>query len=269
MLTPLQSKLLEMFAWLTSFLEKNQIRYYAMGGTALGAARHGGFIPWDDDIDICIPRKDYERLINLLREPIDHYVIETSDSEDKDFIYNFAKFYDTNTTLTEELRRDITRGVYIDIFPLDGLGNTLEEAICYYKKIDRMNMLLAMISCKFRKDRAFLKNIAVAIGRLIPISPKWLIKKIHNQCRQRNFDDYKYVTNCMSTYRTKEILDKSILGVPKTYNFENMQIKGPEYMDRYLSSIYHNWRDLPPLEKRHTAHDFKSIDLNKSYLNRD
>lgn len=267
MLTPLQSKLLEMFAWLTSFLEKNQIRYYAMGGTALGAARHEGFIPWDDDIDICVPRRDYERLIMLLREPIDHYVIETSNSDADEFIYNFAKFYDTNTTMTEELRRDVTRGVYIDIFPLDGLGDTLEDALAYYKKIDRMNMLLAMISCTFRKDRSFLKNCAVAIGRILPISPKWLIKKIHEQCKERDYDNYQFVTNCMSTYRTKEILDKSILGKPTPYKFENIMIMGPEKMDEYLSSIYREWRVLPPEEKRHSAHDFKCLNLNKPYRN--
>ena len=266
MLNPLQKKLLEMFAWLTAFMEKNNIRYYAMGGTALGAARHQGFIPWDDDIDICLPRKDYYKLISLLRDPIDHYIIETADNGAKDFNYNFAKFYDTNTSMTEELRYNITRGVYIDIFPLDGLGNTMEEALSTYKKIDRMNIVLAMITSTFRSDRNILKNVAVFIGRLIPICPKWLIRKIQSECSKKDFDDYKYVTNCMSTYRFKEILDKSILGNPTVYKFEDIYIKGPEKMDVYLSSIYNDWRALLPLGKRHSAHDFKGLNLDKSYM---
>lgn len=77
MLNPLQQKLLGMLTWLIKYIDDNNIRYYIIGGTMLGAVRHEGFIPWDDDIDSAVPRNDYERLIDLLKSPVDHYVIES------------------------------------------------------------------------------------------------------------------------------------------------------------------------------------------------
>ena len=71
-MNPLQSKLLEMLTWLSSYLNEKGLTYYVMGGTMLGAVRHQGFIPWDDDVDIIMPREDYEKLIEYLKEPVDH-----------------------------------------------------------------------------------------------------------------------------------------------------------------------------------------------------
>ena len=157
----LQEKLLEMFTWLVDFMSKNNLRYYMIGGTMLGAVRHQGFIPWDDDIDIAMPRSDYEKLIALLKDPVDHYLIETPRSLEKDYVYGYAKLYDMNTTMTEKKRKNITRGIYIDIFPLDGIGNTLDESYKNYKKIDRLHMLLAMKECAYRRGRKWWKNMAV------------------------------------------------------------------------------------------------------------
>ena len=83
----LQSKLLEMLTWLSKYLEEHNIRYYVVAGTFLGAVRHEGFIPWDDDVDIAVPRADYQRLLELLKEPVDHYVIESPYGGAPDFIY--------------------------------------------------------------------------------------------------------------------------------------------------------------------------------------
>lgn len=260
-----QKKLVEMFKWLTEFLEKHNLRYYMVAGTLLGAIRHGGIIPWDDDIDIAMPRADYEKLIKLLEKPIDNYVIESCKGDAKDFVYAFAKFYDMNTTMTEYLRKSVTRGVYIDIFPLDGVGNTLEEGAKYYKKIDRNNMLLAMKVCAYRKERKWWKNFAVFLGGFLPINTKKQTQKIDRLCCRRDYDDYKYVVNSMSTYRFRDIMDKSIYGAPTPYTFEGFTVYGPEKAEEYLTKIYGDWRKLPPEDKRHAAHDFVGVDLNKPY----
>ena len=265
MLTPMQSKLLEMLKWLTEYLDSHNIRYYAVGGTVLGAARHQGFIPWDDDIDIAVPRKDYDRLVEMMRTPVDHYIIETSESGSKDFRYNYAKFYDMNTTLQERLSQNLKRGVFIDVFPFDGLGNTQEEALATFKGIDRLNMLLATKLCTFRRERSLLKNLSIIIGRIIPISVHGLITKINAKCRMTDYDTSIYVCNCMGSYREREIIEKSLLGEPTLMQFEDMYIKCPQNYDGYLTHIYRNWRQLPPENKRHTAHDFIELDLNKPY----
>lgn len=267
MLNPLQTKLLEMLKWLTDYLHENELTYYIIGGTMLGAARHKGFIPWDDDIDIGMPRQDYEKLIKLLENPIEHYVIESPKGYARDYLYNVAKFYDVNTSMTELLRKKIKRGVYIDIFPLDGIGNTEEESFKNYKKIDRANMLLAMLVCGVRKERKWWKNCAVLAGRILPISPKKLAQKVDLLSAKRDFYKCEWVGNMMSTYRARDIMKREIFGTPTLYNFEGLQVYGPEKHEEYLTQIYGDWRKLPPKKKQHSAHDFAELDLNKSYVN--
>jgi lipopolysaccharide cholinephosphotransferase len=254
-----------MFSWLTEFINKNGLRYYVVGGTMRGAVRHEGFIPWDDDIDIGMPRADYEKLIELLKEPVEHYVIESTKSDAKDYLYSYAKLYDLNTTMTELVRKKVVRGVYVDIFPLDGIGNTEAEAAKNYKKVDRKNMLLAMKVCRYRKERKWWKNAAVFLGRLIPVNTKKLTRSVDSLCAKMDYDEYKQVGLLVSTYRHRELMPKEVYGVPTEYNFEGIKVFGPEKADEYLTRIYKDWRKLPPEDKRHSAHDFIDLDLNKPY----
>ena len=260
-----QKKLVEMFKWLTEFIERHGLTYYVVAGTLLGAVRHEGIIPWDDDIDIAMPRPDYEKLLELLKEPIEHYVVESCNGEAEDFVYAFAKFYDMNTTMTEHLRKSVTRGVYVDIFPLDGIGNTEAEGVKNYKAIDRANMILAMKVCAYRKDRKWWKNCAVFLGGFLPISVKKYTRKINAKCLKRRYEDCEFVVHSMSTYRFKEIMPKAIYGTPTKYKFEGFEVYGPEKADWYLTRIYGDWRKLPPEDKRRAAHDFEGVDLNVGY----
>lgn len=267
MLSPLQNKLLEMFAWLSDFLDKNGLRYYAINGTFLGAVRHKGFIPWDDDIDIALPRCDYQKLIELLSFQKGKYVIEYPDGRTIDYPYNIAKVYDTSTTMIESLRMEVVRGVYIDVFPLDGLGDTYNEALKTFRKIDILNKLQSIKTCKIRKGRKWWKNACILLGRFIPVNYLYLSFRANQLCMQRNFDNSRFVASCMSTYRSREIMDKSYYGKPTNYQFENIVIKGPEKADEYLTQLFHNWKELPPLDKRHSAHDFTYLNLNESFIN--
>ena len=102
-----------------SFCEKNSLRYFLAYGTLLGAVRHGGFIPWDDDIDVAMPRTDYERFLKEFRD--ERY--EVYDLSKKGYFYPFAKLCDTTTVLIEEMSVKNSIGVYIDIFPMDGIAD--------------------------------------------------------------------------------------------------------------------------------------------------
>ncbi len=269
MMNKLQSKLLEMFTWLTGYLHEHELRYYMIEGTMLGAARHGGFIPWDDDIDIGMPRKDYNILIGLLKEPTkDGYVVEAPSGDAKDFLYPFAKFYDTKTTLVEKLRHNVKRGIYIDIFPLDGIGESIEESLSNYKAIDRLNMILAMKTSRWRKDRVWWKNAAVVIGTVIPVSAKKLTSKIDLLCSSRDFDKSRFSSNLISTYRGREIMERTIYGEPTFFDFEGIRVCGIEHYDEYLTKLYGDWRKLPPEDKRHSAHDFAELKYEESYLSK-
>ncbi len=269
MLRSIQRKLLDMLEWFHEYCIANNIHYYAVGGTVIGALRHKGFIPWDDDIDIVIPREEYNRLIGKFNKPIDHYILESPYSENNDYLYTYAKLYDINTTLTEKTRYPCRRGVYIDVFPLDGIGMTEQEALANFKQVDRKNMFLMTRTCVIRKDRSWYKNASILVSCLIPsfaVNNKRLAISVDKLANSLNNDDATYVANLMGAYRTKEIVKKEFFGKPTLYEFENIEIFGPENYNEYLTQIYGNWKELPPEEKRYTKHDFLELNLDKSYL---
>ena len=265
----LQGRLLKMLGWFHKYCEDNNITYYAIGGTVLGAARHKGFIPWDDDIDLALPRKDYNKLMDTFKGTIDGYCLETPYSDKKDFLYTFSKLYDTNSTMVEHTRFDCKRGIYIDIFPLDGIGNSFEEAAANMKKFDRKNMLLMMRTCAIRKERKWYKNLSIIMARAVPsfiINEKKLSLGLEKLANSLNDDSAEYLANLSGAYRFKEITKKSVFGNPTLYDFEDQKIYGPQHTDEYLTGVYGNWRQLPPEDKRKSGHDFIFLDYNKSYL---
>ncbi len=269
MISQVQIKLLDMLKWFHEYCKKNDINYYAVGGTMIGIMRHQGFIPWDDDIDIAIPRKDYDKLIHGFTDVIDGYLLESPYSGNSDYLYSYAKLYDTRTTLVEKTRVLCKRGIFIDIFPLDGIGNSYEEARNNFKKFDRKNMLLMTRTCVIRNDRSWYKNASIIAARAIPsflINDKDLSISVDKLAEKMNNDASTYVANLMGTYRTKEITLREYFGSPTLYPFEGIEIYGPEKYDEYLSGIYKNWRELPPEDKRYTKHDFVVFDLENSYL---
>ena len=263
----LKPMLVEMLKWFHNFCVENNLRYYAAGGTMLGAIRHKGFIPWDDDIDVMMPRADYTKLEEIMKtQKCKRYILETPNTDAKDYYYTFSKLYDTRTTLVENSKFKIKRGIYIDIFPLDGMGNSIEESKKHFKKIERANNLLLSKIASVRKGRSFIKNAAVIGFRFIPLNEKKLLKKVVRLCALHDCDECLYIGNPVGAWRFNEIMSKDIIGIPTLYEFEDIKIYGAEKPDEYLTHLYGEWRKLPPVEKRVSHHDFIFCDLNQSYL---
>jgi len=264
-----QSRLLDMVSWFHNFCEENSLKYYLIGGTMLGAVRHKGFIPWDDDIDIGMPREDYNKLADILScSKSEKYELETPDTLEKDYYYPFSKIYDTSTTLIENTKYKIKRGIYIDLFPIDGIGDSLEEGYRNYKKINRLfNLLLTRVT-GIRKGRSFYKNASTYIMQLIPecfINNKKILQKLISASQSRKFEDSPFVGNLCGAWRYKEIMPKEMFGRPTKIVFEGIEVYGVEKPEEYLSHLYGDWRKLPPVEKQVSHHDFVLLDLNKSY----
>jgi lipopolysaccharide cholinephosphotransferase len=120
----LQKKQLEILKEFDRVCRENNLTYFANGGTCIGAIRHNGFIPWDDDVDVMMPREDYEKLLKLQNPWSDSKYFLQTFRTDKHYVLNFAKLRDSSTTYLESLFYNIRQnhGVWIDIFPLDGIS---------------------------------------------------------------------------------------------------------------------------------------------------
>lgn len=268
-MTELQTKLLSMLGWYHNFCVEHDLRYYAIGGTALGAVRHGGFIPWDDDIDVGMPRADYIRFQKLSvdingKTP---YFAEFP-SLKKDFVYQFGKLYDTRTTLVESTRYKTKRGIYLDIFPLDGMGNSQEKAVQRIHKIDWLTAIYSTRVCALRRGRKWYKNAAIILSRAVPnalCDYRKIVKEIDYLGQEEDFDGSEFVTNIAGD-NGRKIMRRELFGIPKLWSFEDISIFLPEKVEEYLRSLYGQWELPPPESERISHHDYLYMNLDEGFL---
>ena len=266
-----QLKLTEILSIFHDFCVKHSLCYYAVSGTALGAARHKGFIPWDDDIDVGLPRPDYERFITIFNKENHNkrYILECPNSPDSLYLHPFSKIYDTKTTLIESFQKPLKRGIYLDIFPIDGAGNSKGESSSLMKKLDKLFLLREMRPTKISRNRALYKNCVLFLAQLAPnclINNKKIVLTIDSLCKTKDYAHSEFVGNLMGYARMNEIVPKKVLGTPTPLKFEDLTIFAPQDIDSYLTSLYGNWRQPPPIEKQKTLHRYYSLDLCNSYL---
>lgn len=237
-------------------------RYSLAGGSALGCIRHKGFIPWDDDIDILMPRKDYEEFLKYCRDNVkDFYVLACE--FDNQYSWINAKVCDSNTYLEEEMgfRMDYKEGVYVDIFPIDGAGNTYEEGIKSFKR-QRFNLeLLNAANWKHfirSKTRGLIyEPIRFAFYLLSRfVNPNHLSNKIESKIKKLDMDNSGYSCCYSGSYREKEVLPSSVFKEYIEMPFEDSMFMIFKDYDKYLGSIYGDYMKLPPENKRVSHHGF-------------
>lgn len=240
------------------FCQKNGLRYSLIGGSMLGAVRHKGFIPWDDDMDIMMPRPDYETFMRTYVPSVEYHEIADSRT-DKNYISGFAKIYDTRT-VTDSVNIIDNKSVYIDIFPIDGTPG--EKEIDEYCSEIRIVMEDLRKSGKYylyadsilRKITFFLKYL---IKRSTVSSTKCLQAKLAKILSQHEFDSSDYVGNLVGRWGKKECMPKRIYTELEPVQFENRQYIGIKNADEYLTHMYGDWRKLPPENQRVGDHLFE------------
>ena len=190
--------------------EKNNIQYYAVGGTLLGAVRHGGFIPWDDDIDIAMPRAEFEKLRKVFNNV--NYKIQFFDNV-KDYGYPFPKIVDDRTILVDYKNgtgKEIS-GVFVDLFLYDGMGNSKFEAYVRFYFL-RCLKRMVFLSRRNLKMESLVKTIVFFIPCIIckGIGVRKLNIFYNKMCSKKKFENSKYVACVAGRYGKKEIFAKDV-----------------------------------------------------------
>ncbi len=248
--------------------DAHDLLYYALGGTMIGAIRHKGFIPWDDDIDIGMPRKDYEQFLRIAPKLLDNKFKLINYKTDPDYHYYITRILDTTTKVVET--RYEYEGKYthasIDIFPLDGSPNNSFLRKLYYLRVLSHR---AMMSLHYKKGidpdrkRGFLEKTMLFVLKMLPTD------KMFNAYHQKEIIDRllkeydmwssNVSGNIMGAYRTVEMIPTEWYGRDTFYEFENIKIRGIKEYDKYLSHMYGDYMTLPPEGSRKTH--FKILDV--------
>lgn len=244
----LQECILSIACEIQRICEDNDIQYFMSGGTMLGAIRHNGFIPWDDDFDFVMPRNSYEKFLKVAPKELDlsKYFLQTMDS---DLLYArpFAKVRLNGTKLIEQSTKDveINQGIFVDIFPLDKIPKNwiIERAWIIKCKI----LAIAIWKkCGYKTPNVLYSIIGFAFS---PFDLLGLKKKLSTCCKKYKDSSAKeYLTLAFSKQRYKKCWLNNLV----YYQFENKAFPGIADYDDYLTSQYGDYMELPPIEERQT-----------------
>lgn len=272
-LRELQLAELRMLEKLILFLQENEIRYFILAGTLLGAVRHKGFIPWDDDIDIGVPRKDYDRLIELAKTNLEIAGLPVKFYPFDNTCTNYPlKVIDKKVVIKKKTGETVeTTNAWITLFPLDGMPTNVTA-----RKIHSVLLLwrrFAYVMARYRKIvdvdsyryKHLKKSLVKLVGMLrldILFDEQKTFEKITKDLKRFPFDSSEYVICLMGGYKLKELFPKQVFGKGKLYEFEGMSIIGPEDYDTYLKQIYGDYM-IPPSEDNpiRNSHNVLGIEI--------
>ena len=265
-MTKVQEKELHVLKEVVKVLKAHKLRYFAVGGTCIGAIRHKGFIPWDDDIDIAMPRKDFEKFRQKYYKELPKYLkkIDGEVSRSHDFL--FMKIHDSRTTYVElyaENSPDRYSGVFVDIMPVDGLPSSDKEIAAFMKRVGHWQSMNSLCRPGMNIPRNKKEQFKISIKKMIkPVIQSlyaydYFYQKVISEASKY---DYDHSEKFLFTWRNMHgkydrlvysaELFRNLTEVP----FEDSMISVPENYDAYLTKDFGDYMQPPPPEQQHSVH---------------
>ncbi|MHA1221678.1 MAG: LicD family protein [Candidatus Heimdallarchaeaceae archaeon] len=263
---------LEMLLEVNRICKKYDINYQLYGGTLLGAIRHKGYIPWDDDIDICMMRKDYTRFLKVCEKELKPEFFLQTWKTDKYFINQFAKIRRNNTLFVEYLNSELKKmhhGVFIDIFPLDNVKpNTLigKMQIKLALILLRLNLTRTKIRCIHRFENRLYRILCLSVHYLLKLIPMCIWNRIQKQILTMFENEETEYVGHLTTIPSKEfqryLISREWFNDIIESEFEGHKFPIPRNYDKILTKFYGTYMKYPPIEEQKSRHYIVKIDLS-------
>lgn len=254
-LLEIQKREAKILKYLHEICVENNITYYLFYGTLLGAVRHKGFIPWDDDLDVIVPRDDYEKLLTILHKR-DKYTLLTNDYFD-DYRYPFAKLVDPETKLVEYGVLECQElGVWVDIFPLDAIPNNSKLQKIHIKTVKKIINMNRYISADEKALDCEINTTVKKIKHIIAkqFKNRTVINLANKIAKFYNPEKAKFKADLIWGSDSNAIFPNEWFGTPKQIQFEDGFYYVPCDYGSLLKKIYGNYMELPPVEMRQSNH---------------
>ena len=247
----IQSKMLGIMIEIDRICKKYDLRYLLDGGTMLGAIRHKGFIPWDDDADIMMPRDDYEKFMQICGEEMKKpYVFQCIENTEK-YPYNFGKVFDTSTTYTERFTASlpISHGIYVDVFPMD-----------YVDTSDYLKH--ASVIGKYTMMRYYKLGLAHGVKEVAakPLSLAFINRQATKHMKYHGTDGDMVCKLCHHGKR-KPPISIALFNDTKDVPYEGVTLRVPAEYDSFLTGRYGDYMKLPPVDEQKPCHHVEEVRL--------
>lgn len=251
---------LEIVKDVLSICKKHDLTVMMIGGTFLGAIRHGGFIPWDDDVDLGMSRRDYETFLKVAPQELKEGYHLRHFMTDEDMPYYPAQVVDPSFQIRDvSAQKEKLRTAWIDLFPLDGMPKGRLRFFFHKYRLLYLRMMLKFsqfseVVAVNLKNRPLHERILVAVGKHLHVEKYMDTKKrmllIDKALKKYPYEDSEQIINFMGAYKFRELFPRTLFSDLTDYPFETLVLRGQKDYDRVLSQLYGDYMTPPPVDEQ-------------------